>query len=600
MPTGQALRLCPDATVVSVPRGAVSQRSRTVREALHALAPVVEVASVDEFYLDLTGTERLFKETDLTATAKRIRLAVLDRTDIETSVGGGPNRLVAKLATSRAKPAGVHVVPPEGVRAFMETLSLEAIPGIGPALLEQLHRRGLRTVRQTLEVDEEWLTRWLGAHRGAWLYARVRGRGSDDVDPSRERKSISTERTFHEDLDDDGALEAWLSRLVDSVGSTLRKQELRARTVTVKIKDADFRARSRAQTLPEPVESDRAIREAARPLLEDLRKQRRVPARLLGVGVAVWKAPTRRASLACSKRVPRPARPSGSGSSPGPWIRCVTVSGETPSPPRGTPVPARRKEPRMGIDPASPSIAELWPRKPVLLGMVHLQPLPGAPRWGGDMTLVIERALADADALEAAGFDGMVVENYLDAPFHPGRVPAVTVAALTRVVAAVVERVSVPVGVNVLRNDAGAALAIAAVTGARFIRVNVHTGAMWTDQGLLTGQAHETLRSRRLLDADVAILADVHVKHAVPPAGTPLAQAAADAWHRGMADGLVVTGSGTGLETSASDVRAVADAVPGAPVFIGSGVTRAAVASLPPGAHGAIVGSLRDARWPGR
>lgn len=252
----------------------------------------------------------------------------------------------------------------------------------------------------------------------------------------------------------------------------------------------------------------------------------------------------------------------------------------------------------MGIEPGSPELSELWPRTPTLLGMVHLQPLPGAPRWGGDMGAVLERAVADAHALASAGFDGIVVENYLDAPFHPGRVPAITVAALTRAVAEVVDSVSVPVGVNVLRNDAEAALSIAAVTGARFIRVNVHTGSMWTDQGLLTGQAHETLRSRRALDADVPILADVHVKHAVPPTGMSLAQAAADAWHRGLADGLVVTGSGTGLETSASDVEAVADAVPGAPLFIGSGVTPVSVASLPRGARGAIVGSavMRDGR----
>ena len=245
----------------------------------------------------------------------------------------------------------------------------------------------------------------------------------------------------------------------------------------------------------------------------------------------------------------------------------------------------------MGIDPERPSLSRLWPRTPTLLGMVHLQPLPGAPRWAGDMTPVLERALADAEVLEAAGFDGIVVENYLDAPFHPGEVPAVTVAALTRIVAAVVERVSVPVGVNVLRNDAQAALSIASVTGARFIRVNVHTGAMWTDQGLLTGQAHQTLRLRRTLEADVAILADVHVKHAAPPPGMSLGQAAADAWHRGLADGLVVTGFGTGLATRGSDVAEVAAAVPDAPILVGSGVTQTTVTSLPVGARGAIVGT---------
>ncbi len=285
MPTGQALRLCPDATVVAVPRGAVAQRSRAVRDALQSLAPVVDAASVDEFYLDLTGTERLFKEASLRETAERIRVTVRERTEIETSVGGGPNRLVAKLATTRAKPAGVHVVPPTGVRAFMETLSLDAIPGIGPSLLEQLHGRGLQTVRQALDVEEEWLTRWFGDRRGTWLYRRIQGEGSDDVDPSRERKSISSERTFHDDVDDDGTLQGRLLELVDSVGSTLRRHELRARTVTVKLKDFDFRARSRSKTLPEPVESDRAIHQAARALLGDLRRQRGVPARLIGVGL---------------------------------------------------------------------------------------------------------------------------------------------------------------------------------------------------------------------------------------------------------------------------------------------------------------------------
>jgi membrane complex biogenesis BtpA family protein len=207
------------------------------------------------------------------------------------------------------------------------------------------------------------------------------------------------------------------------------------------------------------------------------------------------------------------------------------------------------------------------------------------------MAAVMQRALADAETLEEAGFDGIVVENYLDAPFYPDHVPAVTVAALTRIVATVVAEVSVPVGVNVLRNDAGAALSIAAVTGARFIRVNVHTGAMWTDQGLITGEAHETLRLRRALGTDVAILADVHVKHAVPPSGLSLAQAAADAWHRGLADGLVVSGAGTGFATHSSDVAEVAQAVPGAPIFLGSGVTPTSVAALPQGARGAIVGS---------
>lgn len=306
MPTGQALRLCPNATVVSVPRGAVGARSRSVRLALEELAPVVEAASVDEFYLDVTGTERLFKGESLAETADRIRRAVLERTEISTSVGGGSNRLIAKLATSRAKPAGVHIVAAGGEGAFMQELELGAIPGVGPALLAELQKRGLRTVRQALEVGPEWLERWLGASRGAWLHARLQGIGNDEVDPERERKSISSERTFHADIDEDEALEVWLLRLVESVGHTLREKGLRTRTVTVKLKDFDFRVRSRALTLPQPIESDRAIRDTAHALLQDLRRDRAVPARLVGVGLGGLEAGDAPRQLALFEEVAGP------------------------------------------------------------------------------------------------------------------------------------------------------------------------------------------------------------------------------------------------------------------------------------------------------
>ncbi len=185
----------------------------------------------------------------------------------------------------------------------------------------------------------------------------------------------------------------------------------------------------------------------------------------------------------------------------------------------------------------------------------------------------------------------MLVENYGDLPFHPGAVPPETVAALTVAVAEVVRTVSLPVGVNVLRNDAAAALAIAVATGARFIRVNVHTGALLTDQGWIAGLAHDTLRRRAALGADVAILADVLVKHAVAPAGLNAARAARDAWHRGLADGLVVSGPATGEEPDLARLRAVKAAVPEAPVWIGSGLTPENAAALMAVADGAIVGS---------
>lgn len=207
------------------------------------------------------------------------------------------------------------------------------------------------------------------------------------------------------------------------------------------------------------------------------------------------------------------------------------------------------------------------------------------------MEAVLDRAMADAVALQGAGFHGVMVENFSDVPFFGGAVPPETVATMTTAANAIIAEVDVPVGINVLRNDARAALSIAAVTGARFIRVNVHTGSMYTDQGLLHGRAAETLRARAALEADIAILADVHVKHAVAPAGASLADSASDAWHRGLADGLVVSGAGTGSPTESDDVTEVKRAVSEASVLVGSGVTAETVATWLAACDGVIVGS---------
>lgn len=243
--------------------------------------------------------------------------------------------------------------------------------------------------------------------------------------------------------------------------------------------------------------------------------------------------------------------------------------------------------------PRRPALPLPFHAAPAVVGMVHLPALPGSPSHTQSMAQIIETALRDADALTQGGVDGLFVENLGDVPFYGGRVPAETVAALTRVVAEVCRQAGdVPVGVNVLRNDAEAALAIAAATGARFVRVNVHTGSMFTDQGLLQGRAAETLRTRELLCPEVALFADVHVKHAVPIAGERLEDAARDAWHRGLADALIVSGAATGAPTDPTRVARVVEAVEGAPVWIGSGVGSAQVAELEQaGAQGFIVGS---------
>ncbi|MFC6864514.1 BtpA/SgcQ family protein [Halomicroarcula sp. GCM10025817] len=230
-----------------------------------------------------------------------------------------------------------------------------------------------------------------------------------------------------------------------------------------------------------------------------------------------------------------------------------------------------------------------------VVGMVHLPALPGAPQSEAPRAEIRERAVADAAALEAGGVDALVVENYGDAPFYPDEVPAHVVADMTALTRAVRDAVDVPAGVNVLRNDATAALSVAAAAGGSFVRVNVHTGARLTDQGVVEGRAHETLRLRERIDADVAILADVAVKHSAPLADRPLDQQVADAIERGLADGLVVSGAGTGESTAASDLEAVVAARdevdPSVPVFVGSGVTAATVRDLLETADGVVVGT---------
>ncbi|QDV07770.1 Putative sgc region protein SgcQ [Planctomycetes bacterium Poly30] len=234
-----------------------------------------------------------------------------------------------------------------------------------------------------------------------------------------------------------------------------------------------------------------------------------------------------------------------------------------------------------------------------LIGVIHLLATPGAVGFGG-MAALLERAVADAAAFVEGGIRRLIVENYHDAPFFKEGVGAETVAALALAVDRVrsVEGVG-EVGVNVLRNDAASALGIAAATGARFVRVNVHTGAMFTDQGLIEGHAAATMRLRERLGGNVALFADVHVKHATPIAGERLEDAARDAVHRGRADGLIVSGVATGAAPEPERVQRVRAAVgDGVPILIGSGFSLATARGLLEFADGAIVGTAakRDGR----
>jgi membrane complex biogenesis BtpA family protein len=228
-----------------------------------------------------------------------------------------------------------------------------------------------------------------------------------------------------------------------------------------------------------------------------------------------------------------------------------------------------------------------------VVGVVHLPPLPGSARGGSasDIDRVLDCARRDAASWAAAGADALIVENFGDVPFRKGPVGPETVAMMTLAVAAAIAASQLPVGVNVLRNDVESAVGIAAAAGGRFVRANVYVGAAVTDQGVIEGRADEVQALVRRLDAPVAVWADVDVKHAAPLASRPPGELAADAVQRGLAAAVIVTGSGTGRPVSPADLDAVRVAVPGTPLYVGSGATVETLPRLLAHADGAIVGT---------
>jgi len=225
-----------------------------------------------------------------------------------------------------------------------------------------------------------------------------------------------------------------------------------------------------------------------------------------------------------------------------------------------------------------------------LIGVVHLPPLPGSPRYSGDMAEIVSRAIRDARALETGGADALIVENYSDSPFRE-RVGPATVAAMAAVASRVVREVDIPVGVNVLRNDCPAAVAVAEASGARFIRCNAYVEVLASDQGILRPAAAEVQELKRILGSDVLVLADVMCKHATPLHGMSLEEVVRAALIRGRADAVVVTGSETGRPPDPETVRRAREAAGERPVLVGSGVTPDNAAELLAWADGAIVGT---------
>ena len=237
-----------------------------------------------------------------------------------------------------------------------------------------------------------------------------------------------------------------------------------------------------------------------------------------------------------------------------------------------------------------------------IIGVVHVPAMPTDPAYkGGGFERAMQWSLRDAKRLVDGGVQSLIVENFGSAPFFKGdassRLAPHAVAFLTVLLAKIRQaHPDVLLGVNCLRNDAISAMGIAAALSLDFIRVNVHTGAYLTDQGVIEGEAARTLRYRQQLDAQhVSILADVLVKHAAPLAPLDVQQAVQDTTKRGMADAVIVTGTGTGAPISIELLQQIHQYALGAPVILGSGVNTGNLPTLAPHAHAAIVGtSLKE------
>ena len=233
---------------------------------------------------------------------------------------------------------------------------------------------------------------------------------------------------------------------------------------------------------------------------------------------------------------------------------------------------------------------DVFKSKKPLIACIHLLPLPGSPLYDGSMARIYDQALEEAAIFKKYGVDGLIVENFRDKPFYPGRVPAETVASFSAVARELVKQASVPVGINVLRNDAESAIAIAVATGAQFIRVNVHMGAIVSDQGIIQGSSHLTLRLRAALRSDVLIFGDVGVKHAAPLVDRGLATETQDLTERGLVDAIIVSGERTGAETKLDDLELVRRNT-SLPLLIGSGATPENLSRVYSKVDGLIVGS---------
>ena len=284
MPIAEAVRLCPQATFFQGSFAQYRSASEDVRRVLDDFSPTVVMASLDEAYLDFAGTERLYP-VSLLPIAEQLRDRVRTDTGLDCSVGIGPNRMVAKLASDYAKPRGLMEVRAGWEEGFLAGLPLRAMPGVGPKTAERWAELGLVEVHQIQAMEERALERLIGSDARA-LKLRARGQGGTTLRAHRLPKSVSRETTLSHDLRDPAELERILALLTARVASQLRDEQILARTVTLKLRHDDFRTVTRRHTLPNVTDLDGELYPAARDLFrtafEEVRKRNR-GVRLIGI-----------------------------------------------------------------------------------------------------------------------------------------------------------------------------------------------------------------------------------------------------------------------------------------------------------------------------
>jgi DNA polymerase-4 len=279
MPAGQARRLCPELIIVPGSYHRYSEISDALYHRMLDFSPVVERASIDEMYLDLTGTELLYKK-DLAGLLRTIQEIVRSEFSLPCTIALASNKTIAKIATDRVKPQGLIVVPHGTEKQFLAPLPIDVVPGIGKKTGEFLRKKGFETVADLQHASVEQLTNLLGKH-GTWLFRVAQGGGSETVHPEVVRKSIGKEETFSHDTTDRGELEKILFSLVEAVCDRLRRKQWKTRTITLKLRYSDFKTITRAETIA-PTDDDPVVFHAVRELFRTA-YTRKLPLRLLGV-----------------------------------------------------------------------------------------------------------------------------------------------------------------------------------------------------------------------------------------------------------------------------------------------------------------------------